>query len=427
MGPGAAIVGLLFIAGGVALAKLQFDQRESESAGIRGRPGERPPLEDGKKRIVIPGRPDIVPTDDDDPGKPLPGVEGPAIQSGTCLSRHAWVYSRTPRTIAAAAMLPDVGDWDVRLYMSDEAQVDFVNLVRQLDQVSPSVATVQARRALDDMLEPGCFSGSPAGWSQAERALFSSAAFLAEGAMMSQGRPGLVLEGDEEFIRREQLGMPPIGQLSLEPNQVVELIAVNPDVRGAEEHVFARVIAPFDQFNYRAQIIGGEFLGQDVTPKLAAMHGIAEGEEIFVANTGADSNVYRVYSQKVLPGGQPKGPAQNIYMSSPGFDDGLAEAVVGSAISAGYSGRLLMVVHDSTSPGDANAVQQIISLAAQNPSTFFMILDCRDMVGSEAVPCSQTITVEVFDIQGSGISHVHTRLEQSLSQALASINHYANG
>ena len=147
MGPGAAIVGLLMIAGGVALAKLQFEQRESETAGIRGLPGERPPLSDGKKTVVIPGRPDIVPGDDDDDDggggpRPLPGVEGPAIQAGSCLSRHAWAYTRTPRSIAAATMLPDIGDWDVRLYMSDEAQVEFVALVRQLNQVSTSTATV---------------------------------------------------------------------------------------------------------------------------------------------------------------------------------------------------------------------------------------------------------------------------------------------
>jgi hypothetical protein len=418
------------IAGGVALAKLQFEQRESETAGIRGLPGERPPLSDGKKTVVIPGRPDIVPGDDDDDDggggpRPLPGVEGPAIQAGSCLSRHAWAYTRTPRSIAAATMLPDIGDWDVRLYMSDEAQVEFVALVRQLNQVSTSTATVQARRALDDLIEPGCFAGSPAGWPPAERALFSSAAFLAEGVLMTEGRPALVLEGDEEFVRREQLGMPSIGKLSLEPNQVVEMIAVDPEIRGSEEHIFVRVIAPFDEFNYVAEVIGGEFLGQDVTPRLGSLHGIEMGQQVFVADLGADSNVYRVYSQKVLPGSLPKGPAQNIYVSNPGFNDDLAEAVVGSAIAAGYSDRLLMVVHDSSSPGDANAVEQIVALAAQYPEAFFMLLDCRDMVGSEAVPCTQTITVEVFNIQGGGISHVHTRVEQSLNGALASINYYA--
>jgi hypothetical protein len=101
---------------------------------------------------------------------------------------------------------------------------------------------------------------------------------------------------DSGVLQREILGLPSPGVYNLESGQIVELVAIDPELRYAE-HWYGRV-THYDRDTgcYYIQVI--PYFGQkDVKPRFGHHHGIEMGQTHCLLATGGEA--YRVYPQGI--------------------------------------------------------------------------------------------------------------------------------
>jgi len=268
------------------------------------------PMPPGPSPRPLPPAPD-GPTDE----------RGPAPLEGSCLyGKEGDFYVRDPRPIARGvdAVVPDLSTTDVRLHLTPAAQVAFVKLVAELDTPvrlrggredprrarlaqEPSVPAVQARRALDELLEAdlGCFVFPYEDWGPAMEVVFLDAVFLATAVLAARGRPSIEYD-DKRYITRQELGLSALPAPSLQSGQVVEILARGAE-KGSEEHIFAKVVGPAGD-GVLVDVIGGLFDVAWVTPLLGAYHGFEQGSQM-IATPEA---LYAVYPADIQPEPKPR-------------------------------------------------------------------------------------------------------------------------
>ena len=373
----AALAALMTFGVIVFVTTQQMFQREGAHYGLKRLPGKTTPKRETTK-VVVPGQDDseidLPDVGDGDPGTGGP-QPGPAITPGSCLSRHSNIYARTPVKIDSSIKLPKLpAGMTVRLNMPASIQRQLVDTIEQLNGISPTVPSVQARRALDGLVDEECFMGDPQQLTPAESVLLLQAKFLADAVWIRDKKTPVQLGENENFVSRSQLGMPTIGVLNVEPDQVLELL-VKGDDPFTEEHIFARAMYRFDQDTYMVEVLERDMLGEDVAPRLADLHGFDVGDQLMVADKDPTA-VYRVYPQKAFSElDHVPLLAQNVALFAMPFANGGENAFEARIIDAGFT-RAVMVITDSRSSGYNSIRTDVLQNAAMNPSSYYGIVDC---------------------------------------------------